>query len=288
MHWIKVYEVPQLGPATRGKAIVNLLNLDPNERIVALAATKEFPEDRFLMFATKRGLVKKTALSAYSNVRSGGIIAINIEDGDELLSVRVTDGTRQVFIGTHQGQGIRFSEKDVRPMGRDTTGVIGITLKKDDDYVVEMDVVEEHGHLLTVTEKGYGKRSEASEYRFQGRGGSGVINIKVTEKNGPVAGIKSVTDADQLLLITQSGMLIRIKVKDIRETGRAAQGVRLIYLEEGDSVVAVAKLAETDDSEEEPQATLPGAPVAPAEAETKSPVPKSKDRAPGTPFLDEE
>jgi DNA gyrase subunit A len=262
MHWIKVYDLPQLGPATRGKAIVNLLNLEPNERIVAMAATKDFPEDRFLIFATRRGLVKKTALSAYSNVRSGGIIAINVEDGDELLSVRITDGNRQVFIGTHQGQGIRFSEKDVRPMGRDTTGVWGITLKHEDDYAVEMDVVEEHGHLLTVTEKGYGKRSEASEYRFQGRGGSGVINIKVTEKNGPVAGIKSVTDADQLLLITQSGMLIRIKVKDIRETGRAAQGVRLIDLEEGDRVVAVAKLAEPDETEEEPQATLPVVPKA--------------------------
>jgi DNA gyrase subunit A len=286
MHWIKVYEVPQLGPATRGKAIVNLLNLDPTERIVALAATKEFPEDRYLMFATKRGLVKKTALSAYSNVRSGGIIAINIEEGDELLSVRVTDGTRQVFIGTHQGQGIRFSEKDVRAMGRDTTGVIGITLKKEDDYVVEMDVVEETGHLLTVTEKGYGKRSEASEYRFQGRGGSGVINLKVTEKNGPVAGIKSVTDADQLLLITQSGMLIRIKVKDIRETGRAAQGVRVIYLEEGDRVVAVAKLAETDEGEEEPQGTLPGTP-GPAD-DSKGPAPASKGTEKKSPFLDEE
>jgi DNA gyrase subunit A len=283
MHWIKVYEVPQLGPATRGKAIVNLLNLDPNERLVALASTKDFPEDRFLVFATKRGLVKKTPLAAYANVRSGGIIAINIEKGDELLSVRVTDGTRQIFIGTHQGQGIRFSEKDARPMGRDTTGVIGITLKKADDYAVEMDVVEETGHLLTVTEKGYGKRSEASEYRFQQRGGSGVINLKVTEKNGPVAGIKSVTDADQLLLITQSGMLIRIKVKDIRETGRAAQGVRLIYLEEGDRVVAVAKLAEPDDGEDEPQATLPGA-VAP-ESESKVQGPKSK---PDAPFLDEE
>jgi len=286
MHWIKVYEVPQLGPATRGKAIVNLLNLDPNERLVALASTKDFPEDRFLVFATKRGLVKKTPLAAYANVRSGGIIAINIEKGDELLSVRVTDGTRQIFIGTHQGQGIRFSEKDARPMGRDTTGVIGIVLKKADDYAVEMDVVEETGHLLTVTEKGYGKRSEASEYRFQQRGGSGVINIKVTDKNGPVAGIKSVTDVDQLLLITQSGMLIRIKVKDIRETGRAAQGVRLIYLEEGDRVVAVAKLAEPDDGEDEPQATLPGA-LAP-ETESRDQGPESKGKEPDAPFLDEE
>jgi len=282
MHWIKVYDLPQLGPATRGKAIVNLLNLDPAERIVALASTKDFPEDRFLVFATKQGLIKKTPLSAYSNVRSGGIIAINIEDGDELLSVRITDGTRQIFIGTRLGQGIRFSEKDVRPMGRDTTGVWGIALRKDEDYVVEMDIVEETGHLLTVTEKGYGKRSEASEYRFQGRGGSGVINIRVTDKNGPVSGIKSVSDADQLLLITQSGMLIRIKVKDIRETGRAAQGVRLIDLEGADRVVAVAKLAEPEEIEEEVQASL--APGGDAGKEALTPEPTK----PAASFLEEE
>ena len=170
----------------------------------------------------------------------------------------MTDGTGQIFIGTHQGMGIRFSEKDVRPMGRDTTGVWGIALKKSDDYVIEMDVVEEQQHLLTVTEKGYGKRSLAAEYRYQQRGGSGVINIKVTEKNGAVAGIKAVSDADQLLLITQSGMLIRIKVRDIRGTGRAAQGVRLIHLDNGDRVVAVAKLAEPDEGDDELQtAALP-------------------------------
>ncbi|MDQ6891649.1 MAG: DNA gyrase subunit A [Acidobacteriota bacterium] len=280
MHWIKVYDLPSLGPATRGKAIVNLLNLEPAERIVAMSSTKDFPEDRFLVFATKRGQIKKTPLSAYSNVRSGGIIAINIEVGDELLSVRITDGTRQIFIGTHLGQGIRFSEKDVRPMGRDTTGVRGISLRGDQDYVVEMDIVDETGHLLTVTEKGYGKRSEASEYRFQGRGGSGVINIKVTEKNGPVSGIKSVTDADQLLLITQSGMLIRIKVKDIRETGRAAQGVRLINLDEGDRVVAVAKLAEPDEVEEEAQPELPV-----AASESKALPPKARGSKEPADFL---
>ena len=259
MHWIKVYDIPQLGPATRGKAIVNLLSLSPNERMVAMAATKDFPEDRFLMFATRNGVVKKTALSAYSNVRSGGIIAINLEEGDSLLSVRITGGDDQIFIGTRQGMGIRFSEKDVRPMGRDTTGVIGVSLKKNNDEVVEMDIVDEKAHLLSVTENGYGKRSEVTEYRYQGRGGSGVINVKVTEKNGPVVGIKSVTDADQLLLITERGQLIRIKVNGIRETGRAAQGVRVIQLEEGDRLVGIAKLAESDDAEDEPQAVLPGA-----------------------------
>ena len=281
MHWIKVYDLPQLGPATRGKAIVNLLNLGPNERLVALSSTKDFPEDRYLVFATRNGLVKKTALSAYANVRSGGIIAINVESGDELLSVRVSGGDDQVFIGTRQGMGIRFSEKDVRPMGRDTTGVIGVTLRKDNDVVVEMDIVDEKAHLLSVTENGYGKRSEVTEYRYQGRGGSGVINVKVTEKNGPVVGIKSVTDADQLLLITQSGMLIRIKVNGIRETGRAAQGVRLIQLDPGDRVVAVAKLAEPDEVEDEPQGTLP---VTPPPANE----PPARGRKPGAPFLPED
>ncbi len=271
MHWIKVYDIPQLGPATRGKAIVNLLSLSPNERMVAMAATKDFPEDRFVIFATRKGLVKKTPLSMYSNVRSGGIIAINLEEGDSLLSVRITGGDDQIFIGTRQGMGIRFSEKDVRPMGRDTTGVIGVSLKKDNDEVVEMDIVDEKAHLLSVTENGYGKRSEVEEYRFQGRGGSGVINVKVTEKNGPVVGIKSVVDSDQLLLITERGQLIRIKVNGIRETGRAAQGVRVIQLEEGDRLVALAKLAESDDAEDEPQAALPVAPVAtPPAAKTPS------------------
>jgi DNA gyrase subunit A len=279
MHWIKVYDLPQLGPATRGKAIVNLLNLGPNERMVAMAATKDFPEDRYLVFATKNGLVKKTALSAYSNVRSGGIIAINIEKGDELLSVRITGGGNQIFIGTRQGMGIRFPETDVRGMGRDTTGVIGVSLKKKDDVVVEMDVVDETGQLLSVTEKGYGKRSGVTEYRLQGRGGSGVINVKVTEKNGPVVGIKSVTDADQLLLISERGQLIRIKVKDIRETGRAAQGVRVINLDEGDRLVAIAKLAESDDAEDEAQATLPG-------ASGEKPAPKGGAKAES--FLDDD
>jgi DNA gyrase subunit A len=247
-----------------------------------MAATKDFPEDRFLVFATRNGLIKKTALSAYSNVRSGGIIAINIEEADELLSVRITGGEDQIFIGTRQGMGIRFSEKDVRPMGRDTTGVIGVVLRKNNDVVVEMDVVDEKAHLLSVTENGYCKRSEVTEYRFQGRGGSGVINVKVTEKNGAVIGIKSVTDADQLLLITERGQLIRIKVKDIRETGRAAQGVRVIQLEEGDRVVGLAKLAEPDDAEEEAQASLPTPAPAPVEQG------KARGKKPGAPFLDED
>jgi DNA gyrase subunit A len=251
VHWVKVYDVPSLSPATRGKALVNLISLEPGERVAAMTTVREFREDRFLLFATKNGLVKKTVLSAYGNPRAAGIIAINLEEGDELLSVGVTDGTREVFLGTRAGMAIKFAETDVRAMGRDTTGVKGIELREG-DVVVEMDLVEESGTLLAVTELGYGKRTDVAEYRFQSRGGFGVINVKVTEKNGPVIGIKSVVEADQLLLITEQGILIRFPAADVRETGRAAMGVRLIDLEAGDRVVAVAKLAEREEEPEEP------------------------------------
>ena len=190
--------------------------------------------------------MKRTVLSAYGNLRSAGLIAINLEEGDELLSVHITDGGRDVFLGTRDGMAIKFSESDVRPMGRDTTGVKGIELHEG-DVVVEMDPVEESGTLLTVTEKGYGKRTDVAEYRHQTRGGTGVINVKVSEKNGPVAGIRSIVDSDQLLLITQQGIVIRLAASEVRKTGRAAMGVRLIDLEEGDRVVGVAKLAERDE-----------------------------------------
>jgi DNA gyrase subunit A len=254
VHWVKVYDVPSLGPATRGKALVNLISLGEGERVAAMATTRAFPDEKYLLFSTKNGLVKKTVLSAYGNPRAAGIIAINLEEGDELLSAEITDGSRQVFLGTRNGMGIKFSEKAVRPMGRDTTGVKGIELR-DTDVVVEMDLVEEGDTLLAVTELGYGKRTDVSEYRQQGRGGTGVINVKVTEKNGPVVGIKSVSEGDQLLLITKQGILIRFATADVRETGRAAQGVRLIDLAEGDRVVAVAKLVERDEEGEN------GAPV---------------------------
>jgi len=246
VHWVKVYDLPSLGPTTRGKALVNLLSVEPGESVAAMTTTREFPEDRFLLFATKRGLVKKTVLSAYGNPRAAGIIAINLEEGDELLSVEITDGSRQVFLGTRTGMAIKFSEGDVRPTGRDTTGVKGIELREG-DFVVEMDLVAESGALLTVTELGYGKQTDVAEYRYQGRGGSGVINVKVTEKNGEVVAIKSVTEGDQLLLITEKGILIRFATADVRETGRAAVGVKLIDLDPGDRVVAVAKLAERDE-----------------------------------------
>jgi DNA gyrase subunit A len=266
VHWVRVWDVPPAGPAARGKALVNLIQVEPGEQVAAMTTARDFPDDQFLLFATKRGLVKKTVLSAYGNPRAAGIIAINLEEEDELLSVQVTGGARQVFLGTRNGMGIKFTETDVRPTGRDTTGVKGIELREGDE-VVEMDLVDEEGTLLAVTELGYGKRTDVSEYRHQTRGGSGVINVRVTEKNGPVVGIKSVGDGDQLLLITRMGMMIRFAAAEVRETGRAAQGVRVIDLDEGDAVVAVAKLAslgerdepvEGPDDPEAPHASVPG------------------------------
>ncbi|MCC6131750.1 MAG: DNA gyrase subunit A [Acidobacteria bacterium] len=246
VHWVKVYDIPNLAPSARGRALVNLIAVETGETVAAMTTTREFPDDKFLVFATKNGLVKKTVLSAYGNPRTAGIIAINLEDQDELLSVHITDGERQIFLGTRDGMAIKFSESDVRPMGRDTTGVKGIELREG-DLVVEMDPVEETGTLLTVTEKGFGKRTDVAEYRHQSRGGTGVINIKVTEKNGPVVAIRTVKETDELLLITEQGMVIRIRVNDIRETGRAAMGVKLMDLDEGDRVVAIAKLEERDE-----------------------------------------
>jgi DNA gyrase subunit A len=256
---VKAYDLPSLSPAARGKALVNFIPLGEGERVAALATTRTFPDDRYLLFATRNGIVKKTVLSAYGNPRASGIIAIKLAEGDELLSAGITDGARLVFLGTRNGMGIKFSETDARPTGRDTTGVKGIELRNG-DVVVEMDLVEESDTLLAVTERGYGKRTDVAEYPQQRRGGTGVINVKVTEKNGPVVGIRSVTDADQLLLITEQGILIRFATSDIRETGRAAQGVRLIDLSEGDRVVAVAKLAERD----EENGAEPGGAAAPA------------------------
>jgi Type IIA topoisomerase (DNA gyrase/topo II, topoisomerase IV), A subunit len=269
VHCVRVWDVPSAGPAARGKALVNLIQVEPGDTVAAMTTTRGFPEDRFLLFATKRGLVKKTVLSAYGNVRAAGIIAINLEEEDELLSVQVTDGARQVFLGTRNGMGIKFTETDVRPMGRDTTGVKGIELREGDE-VVEMDLVDEEATLLAVTELGYGKRTDVSEYRHQTRGGSGVINVRVTEKNGAVVGIKSVGEDDQLLLITRMGMMIRFAAAGVRETGRAAQGVKVIDLDEGDTVVAVAKLASLGERDEAPEDDDAGTPAAPSGDEPES------------------
>ncbi|MBZ0089413.1 MAG: DNA gyrase subunit A, partial [Thermoanaerobaculia bacterium] len=246
VYWVKVHEIPQAGPAAKGKAIVNLLNLEAGETVATTLAVRDFPEDRYLVFATEKGTIKKTALAEYGNPRAGGIIAINLEEGDRLLSVRVTDGTKHLFMATAEGMSIRFPETDCRPLSRATYGVRGITLREG-DRVVGVEVLEKEGALLTAAEKGLGKRTPIAEYREQGRGGLGVINLKVTERTGRVVGVAQVLPGDQVMLMTQEGMLIRTAVDGIREIGRSTQGVKLIDLEAEDRLVAIAKVAEREE-----------------------------------------
>src|SRR5437879_3890686 len=247
-YWLKVHEIPDVGPGGKGKSIANLVSMEEGEKIAAMVAVKEFPEDKFIVMGTRHGVVKKTELSAFSNPRAGGIIAIGVEEGDAVIAVQVTDGSGEVFIGTRNGMAIRFHESDIRAMGRTAYGVRGITLR-DDDLVVAMEVVRPGGTLLTVTERGYGKRTEIDEYRVQSRGGVGIINISTSDRNGIVVGVAYVQEGDEMLLITQQGMILRMQTNDVRAIGRATQGVRLIDIEESDNVVSVAKLVEKEDEE---------------------------------------
>jgi DNA gyrase subunit A len=245
IHWMKVHELPQAGRITRGKAIVNLLHLGPEEKATTILSLKDFAKGKFITFMTKRGTIKKTALEAYSNPRSGGIIAIHLDDEDELISAKLTDGKQYLFIGTKMGKAIHFPENQIREMGRTAHGIRGIKISKDDE-VVGMELVAPHTQILTVTANGYGKRTQASEYRIQNRGGSGIFTVKRTQKTGDVIGIKTVLDEDELMLISNKGKIIRLRAVDIPVQGRSTQGVRLITLEEGERVVAVAKLAEKE------------------------------------------
>ncbi len=249
LYWLKVYQIPEMGRAARGKAIVNLLQISPRERITAVFPVKEFKEDLFLFMATKKGIVKKTSLTAYSNPRSTGINAIKIDPDDELIGVRLTDGQKDIILSTRKGLSIRFNEKDVRKIGRVARGVIGIRLKRDDE-VVSVGVVEEDTTLLTITEKGYGKRTKSKEYRIQSRGGKGIFTVKVTPKNGQVVGMLRVTDEDEIIIIASSGKLIRIKASNISIIGRATQGVRLIDLAEEDKVVSIARVVEKEEEDD--------------------------------------
>ncbi len=248
VHWLKVHEVPQAGPAAKGKAIVNLLDLDRAEKVATTVAVREFAEDLFLVFATGRGVVKKTALSAYANPRAGGIIAINVDEGDRLLGVRVTDGTRSVLLATAKGFAIRFPERDARPMGRATRGVRGIQLRSGDRVVAMEALEEEGGELLSVAEKAVGKRTPIAQYRQQSRGGKGIINLKVSSRTGEVIGAKQVKSEDGLMLITHQGQIIRINVQGVRVSSRSTQGVKLMDLEGDDRLVALAKLAEGEET----------------------------------------
>ena len=244
LYWLKIYQIPEAGRAAKGKAIVNLLALSEGERVSTALPVREFKEGN-LVFFTKKGTVKKTPLSQYSNPRGKGIIAISLDEADELISVKRTSGTNDLIIGTMKGLSIRFNEEDVRPMGRTAKGVIGIRLTKDDE-VVSADMVEEKNLLLTITEKGLGKRSRIEDYPVQGRGGKGVISIKVTDKGGNAVGLMKVRDEDEVMLITQSGKTIRMPAEGISIIGRNTQGVKLMDLEEGDRIVGIGKVAEKD------------------------------------------
>jgi len=275
LYWLKVHQIPEVGANARGKAIVNLLTVEPGENVRALLTTKDFTEGKYVVMTTRAGKIKKTELLAFSNVRQSGIIAIDINEGDDLYAVRLSDGTSEIFIGTHDGRAIRFDEEEVRPMGRGAAGVKSISLRQD-DYVVEMDVlpkgtetteaadvveeVEEsedeilatdaRGAILTITERGYGKRTPVGAYPLVHRGGMGVVNVRITDKNGKVAGVAHVVEDDQLLLITEQGMIIRTSVGHIRAMGRNTQGVRVINVEENDRVVAAVKVVEKESADE--------------------------------------
>ncbi len=246
VYWLKVHEIPSVGAAGKGKAIVNLVAMRPEEKLAAVCAVKEFPEDRFVLMATRKGIIKKTPLSAFKKPLSRGIIAIGIDEDDALIAASVTEGDSQAVLASQGGKAIRFTETDVRTMGRTARGVKGIALSSG-DVVVSMAVVEPEGTLLTVTDKGYGKRSRIEDYRLQTRGGKGIINVKATQRNGKVVAVPCVTDDDEVMVITAEGMILRLEVKDFNILSRITQGVRLIDVDEGDHVVAVAKLAEKDD-----------------------------------------
>ena len=236
VHWLKAYQVPESGRYSKGTAIVNLVKLEKDEKIAALVSVDKFEDDKFLLMSTKSGIIKKTKLSEYSNPRNGGIIAINLRDDDKLIGVNITDGTKQIIIATKDGRAVRFKESDVREVGRNSIGVRGINIKNSE--VVGMQIANAP-YLLTVTEKGYGKRTEVNDYRLISRGGSGVTNIKITEKNGKVVKIKVVNDNDELMLISKNGVIIRTPVEGISVIGRNTQGVRIMNLDSGDSLATV-------------------------------------------------
>ena len=246
-HWLRVWELPQLGRAAKGKAIVNVLQLAEGERVQALLPVRSFEEQGFVTLCTRQGVIKKTDLQAYSNPRRGGIIAINLEDGDEVISARRTNGQQEVLIATKNGKSIRFGESQVRAMGRTATGVRGISLIEG-DAVVGMEILSPGATILTVTERGYGKRTPLEDYRLQNRGGQGIITIRTSERNGAVIGVAQVMDDDEVMLITDGGKVLRCRVSGISTMGRVTQGVTLMDLDPAERLVAIARLAEHDDA----------------------------------------
>ena len=251
----KVYELPEMGRAAKGKSIANFLQLRPDEKVAALLRIKEFSDKDYLLMATRNGIIKKTVLSAYQNVRKGGIIGINIEQGDRLIGVKMTNGNNEVVLVTKDGMSIRFHEEDARDMGRGATGVYGIRPEKG-DYVVGVEIVDPNATLLVAGEHGIGKRTPFDEYRVQSRGGKGIITMKTTDKVGSVVGALTVTDADEVMLSTAQGQTVRTGCKDIRVAGRNTQGVKLVNLNEGDKLVAIARVIseQQEEAAEAPEA----------------------------------
>jgi DNA gyrase subunit A len=247
--WLKVYELPEVGPAAIGKAIVNLLPLQKDEKVQTILPLREFKADHYLVMATRNGVIKKSELTAYSNPRSTGIKAIVLDEDDEVICARITDGNRHLFLMSQAGKCIRVDEKEFRPLGRVSRGIRGMNL--DGGKLVGMDVIDEGKSILVITQKGFGKRTPTEEYRSQSRGGKGVLNTRVTDKNGEVVGFRQVADEDEILMITDRGRLIRTPVAPIRQIGRVTQGVKLMDLDEGEQVVDVAVLQESDESKEE-------------------------------------
>ncbi|MFC1550809.1 DNA gyrase subunit A [Candidatus Neomarinimicrobiota bacterium] len=248
-HWLKVYDIPQGGRAARGRAVVNLIGCEPGERVQAFVSVKEFSGDRYIVMATKDGKVKKTVLSAYGKPRKGGIYAIDIREGDVLIEAKITGGDDDILLGTRDGKSIRFSERDIRSSGRKTMGVKGITLSSKTDEVIGMLVVKREGTILVGTEKGYGKRTEVLQYRTQTRGGKGVMTMRTTDKTGKMVSIMEVVDSDDLIVITDAGVLMRQPVSEIRSIGRVTQGVRLVKLDEGTTIASITRVIHEDETQ---------------------------------------
>jgi len=265
---LKCYEIPDLSRTAKGTPIINLLQIEKGERVSAVIPVRDFSEDRYLFFATKKGIVKKTELSSFANIRKTGLIAVNLREDDELIGVRLTDGKQEIIMGTKNGMSVRFPESDVRTIGRNATGVKGITLDDDDD-VIDMDVVKPQADVLIVTAKGYGKRTPIDEYRIQSRGGKGIKTHNVTERSGHVVGLKVVEPEEDLMIITTSGIIIRTHIKGISVMGRYTQGVKLIRVEEHEEVVSVEKVPSSDEQEDGDEHEAPGDVVEPdADADT--------------------
>jgi DNA gyrase subunit A len=286
VHWLRVHEIPEASRASKGKAIVNLLAIASGEKISAFVPVREFKEGHFLMMVTRCGTIKKTALTAYSNPRKGGIIGMGLEKDDGLEAVVLTTGEDELLIATKEGKAIRFKESQVRDMGRGAKGVRGIGLAKK-DQVISMVVVRPDQTVLTVTGQGFGKRTPFKEYRLQSRGGKGIINIKVTGKNGEAVGLKCVSDKDEIMLITGKGMIVRSPVKDIRTTGRSTQGVRLMKLESGDRVASMAKIVPEEEEDEKMASSAPKAAVVAEEPGDKAKVKAEAEEKPGAPATKE-